>query len=234
MGIGRLDDRGSVADQYRMKCAPPTGWVLLLLLLMSEVGMAQNARNPVPPEVLVRAQKAVQDLGLEVRKGNYSFVVETMYGPWKSKEVRRSGGEGAFAKSVLVDIPRKMREQGIQITQFTAGRPTSAFEVRPVMKVIKDGDVGAMKEVSHYREWLVFVPTTRRCRISQAGKVTFVESTGYQAAVVTKGKNDWTFINGSGLSVDQLRGLFSSLPISKEQLGLPKVGPFVRVGSGTR
>ena len=45
-----------------------------------------------------------------------------------------------------------------------------------------------------------------------------IESIGFQVAVSDKGKNDWTFIDGSGLTVNDLRGLFVTLP---QDLELP-------------
>lgn len=157
--------------------------------------------------------------------GNYAHLMETMYGPWKAKEARRLGGEQALIRKVIVEIPQKMREQGLQITEIKAGRPTGAFEVNAIMR-------GG--QVVGFREWLVFVPTTQRCRVAQEGRVRFVESSGFQVAIVSQGQNDWKFINGAGLSVDNLRRLFPTLPSKKEDLGLPVVSDFIEVKSGTR
>jgi hypothetical protein len=43
-------------------------------------------------------------------------------------------------------------------------------------------------------------------------KPLIIESLGYQAAISPKDKLDWTFIDGAGLKVSDLRGLFITLP----------------------
>jgi hypothetical protein len=45
-----------------------------------------------------------------------------------------------------------------------------------------------------------------------------IESTGFQVAISDKGKADWTFIDGSAVSVNDLRSLFGNLP---QDLELP-------------
>jgi hypothetical protein len=58
------------------------------------------------------------------------------------------------------------------------------------------------------------VPTATKFRIVRPGdpKPLVIESIGYQVAISDKGKNNWTFIDGSGLSVNDLRGLYVNLP----------------------
>jgi hypothetical protein len=58
------------------------------------------------------------------------------------------------------------------------------------------------------------IPTVTKFRIIRQGEVKpiFIESVGFQVAISDKGKNDWTFIDGSGLTVNELRGLFVNLP----------------------
>lgn len=216
-----------VVDLYPMRLFP--AWMFfgasLVVLSTSQEVAGDVVRRPVPPQVMEQARKAVQAMGLEVLKENYGHLYDTMYGPWRVRKARALGGENVLREKIAVDMPAVIRRNGMQVTKFTAGRPTSAFEVRPVMK----GGGGVVKEVSYFREWLVFVPTTRQCRIVHEGQLTVLESTEFQVAIATQGKNDWTFINGSGLSMDELRSMFPTLPATKQKLGLPKVGPFVKV-----
>ena len=43
-----------------------------------------------------------------------------------------------------------------------------------------------------------------------------IESIGFQVALADKGKNDWTFIDGAGLTTADLRSLFITLPQDME------------------
>ena len=49
-----------------------------------------------------------------------------------------------------------------------------------------------------------------------------VHSTGFQVAVTDKGKEDWTFIDGAGVTVNDLRSLFVNLPMNLELPPLEK------------
>jgi hypothetical protein len=44
------------------------------------------------------------------------------------------------------------------------------------------------------------------------------ESTGFQVAISDKGSNEWYFIDGSAVTVSELRSLFITLP---EKMDLP-------------
>jgi hypothetical protein len=86
-------------------------------------------------------------------------------------------------------------------------------------------DVVAGEEVESliFTKWMVLIPTVTTFRVILEGetKPRLIESTGFQVAVSEKGKNDWSFIDGSGLTVNDLRGLFATLP---QDLQLPPVG----------
>jgi hypothetical protein len=83
---------------------------------------------------------------------------------------------------------------------------------------------GGLKEVDHYEEWLVFVPTTVRFRVIEAdtGKARILEKDGFQVAVAKQGTEDWHFIEGAAVTVDDLRTLFPTLPVRRAQLGIPE------------
>jgi hypothetical protein len=65
-----------------------------------------------------------------------------------------------------------------------------------------------------FTKWLVLVPTATKFRIIREGetKPLVIDSIGFQIAISEKGRNEWTFIDGSGLTVNDLRSLFGTLP----------------------
>jgi hypothetical protein len=69
-----------------------------------------------------------------------------------------------------------------------------------------------------YTKWMVFVPTLTQYRLflEKERKSVIIEKVGYQVAVSEKGKNDWTFIDGSGLTLNTLRRLYVTLPQDME------------------
>jgi hypothetical protein len=93
--------------------------------------------------------------------------------------------------------------------------------VSPGTKVIKENGKDVERLV--FTKWLVLVPTVTTFRIMRQGepKPLVIESTGYQVAISDKGKSDWTFIDGAGLTPADLRGIFITLP---QDMELPPVG----------
>lgn len=186
------------------------------LILVSGVSRGQVTEE-VPPAVLASAVEAVRALGNEVVMGKFSVAIERMNPLWKERTAGRMGGMVELEKQ-LEGVARQMLQQGISITAFQPHGQPRGFEVWPGKKVVVvDG-----KEVEQmiFTKWLVLVPTVTRFRIHPEGQIrpTMVESVGFQVVVADKGKDDWTFIDGSGVSVNELRGLFINLP---KELELP-------------
>jgi len=75
-----------------------------------------------------------------------------------------------------------------------------------------------------YTKWLVLGPTVTRFRAMIEGDPVAVniESTGFQVAISDKGSDEWTFIDGSAVSVNDLRSLFITLPKDLELPPLEK------------
>ena len=96
-----------------------------------------------------------------------------------------------------------------------------AYEVVPGKKVVRENGKDVERMV--YTKWMILVPTVTRYRIMQEGnpRALVIESTGFQVAISDKDKNDWTFIDGSGLKPGDLRGVFITLPRDME---LPRIG----------
>lgn len=176
--------------------------------------------EPVPPDVGGSAVAAVAKLGDEVVLGRYQVAVDRMNPLWKDRAAARMGGKEALEKQ-LAAVAAQMVQQGISMISFKPQGQPRVYQVSPGKKTVKEGGVAVDKLV--YTKWLVFVPTVTKFRIMREGvpKPLVIESTGYQVAVCDKGTNDWTFIDGAGLKVADLRGLFITLP---QDLELPPVG----------
>lgn len=167
-------------------------------------GEAEVIADAVPPEVVQSATSAVATLGNEVVLGRYQAALERMNPLWKERVSQRMGGMQALEEQ-LAKIPEEMVRQGITML---SSRPEGA----PIVH-----QVGPQKGKSGnlvYTKWLVLVPTMTKFRLIREGnpKPLVIESLGYQVAISPKDKLDWTFIDGAGLKVSDLRGLFITLP----------------------
>ncbi|MCX6868635.1 MAG: hypothetical protein NTV46_21005 [Verrucomicrobia bacterium] len=171
--------------------------------------------EPVPPQVEAAAVAAVAKLGDEVVLGHYQMAVERMNPLWKERAAKRMGGMDALEKQ-LATVAAQMVQQGISMISFKPQGQPRSYEVAPGKKVVKENGVNIEKLV--FTKWLVLVPTVRKIRIMREGtpKPLVIESIGYQVAIADKGKNDWTFIDGAALNVNDLRGLFVTLPQNME------------------
>ena len=194
--------------------------MILGLLLASQAGVSGER----PPEALkAEAVAATRQLGLEVMRGNYSYTIQRMYPRWKVQAAKRIGGMDKLVK-LLAEVPKEMKRNGITILSFEAGAPEKVFEVTGVMGKTAEG-----KEFTVFTEWLVLVPTAMKYLVIEGetgnrGKKRYLMTTGYQVAVKKKGTQEWYFIDGSSLSIAELRRTFPSLPATKEALKLPVVG----------
>jgi hypothetical protein len=183
---------------------------------------AENAApeaSVAPADVVASAVAAVADLGNEVVMGRYQVAVERMNPLWKERVANRMGGMKELEKQ-LAGVARQMVQQGVSMISFKPQGTPRSFEVGPGRKVEKVA--GEEVESLVFTKWLVLIPTVTKFRILPQGQVKpiVIDSKGFQVAVADKGSKDWTFIDGSGLSVNDLRGLFVTLP---KDLELPPV-----------
>ena len=177
-----------------------------------------GASPMAPPEVVASAVAAVASLGDEVVRGRYQVAVERMNPQWKKRTAERLGGPEALEKQ-LAGVAQQMVQQGISMISFKPQGQPRAYEVGAGKKVEKIN--GQEVESLVFNQWMVLIPTVTKFRITRQNEKTLViESIGFQVAVSDKGKNNWTFIDGSGLSVNDLRGLFFNLP---QDMQLPPV-----------
>ena len=171
----------------------------------------------VPPAVTASAVKAVSELGREVVLGRYQVAIERMYPVWKERTAKRMGGVEKLQMQ-LENVSKQMLQQGVSITDFTPAGQPRAFEVYPG-KIVETID-GKKVEKLRYTKWLILVPTVTKFRAMIKGDPVAVniESTGFQVAICEKGKDEWSFIDGSAVTVNELRSLFITLP---QDLELP-------------
>jgi hypothetical protein len=167
-------------------------------------GEAEVIADAVPPEVMQSATSAVATLGNEVVLGRYQAALERMNPLWKERVSQRMGGMQALEEQ-LAKIPEEMVRQGITMLSSKPEGAPIVHQVGP-----QKGKSGNLV----YTKWLVLVPTMTKFRLIREGnpKPLVIESLGYQVAISPKDKLDWTFIDGAGLKVSDLRGLFITLP----------------------
>jgi hypothetical protein len=171
-----------------------------------------------PAQILASAVTAVGALGKEVVLGNYQVAIQRMNPMWKERTAKRMGGMEQLEMQ-LDGVAKQMVQQGISMMDFRPDGNPRGFEVWPGKKI----DVVNGQEVESliYTKWMVLVPTVTRFRINRENeKALIIDSIGYQVAISDKDKLDWTFIDGSGLNLNDLRSLFANLP---QDLQLPIV-----------
>lgn len=170
-----------------------------------------------PPEVVASAIAAVRQLGEQVVLGHYEVAVDRMYPQWKEKAARQAGGAEKL-RGQLDAAKAQMLKQGVSMISFKPDGDPGVHEVWPGKKVETVG--GQQVETLIYTKWMILIPTVTQFRILKDGQFHVIESRGFQVAISDKGKNDWTFIDGSGLKVSELRSLFLTLP---DDIQLPKI-----------
>lgn len=195
-------------------------WFFLLAMATRLCGQDLSVEK-VPEEITKSVVAAVEALGKEVVLGKYQVAIDRMYPHWKERAAKRIGGMEKLEKQ-LADVSKEMLKRGISITDFKPQGQPRAFEVYPG-KAVQIID-GKETEVMRYTKWLVLVPTVTRVRMLIKGDPVVVnyESTGFQVAICDKGSDEWYFIDGSGVTVNELRSLFITLPESIELPPLEK------------
>jgi hypothetical protein len=173
-----------------------------------------------PPDVVASAVAAVEKLGSEVTRGNYAVAIERMNPLWKERLAKQTQGGMEEVKKQIEGASKRMTQEGVSIISSVPQGTPRSFEVGPGKQVEKvDGEE---VEIQIFTKWMVFVPTLTKYRYILPGdpKPLLIEKLGYQVAVSDKGKNDWTFIDGSGLTLNTLRRLYVTLP---QDLDLPPI-----------
>jgi hypothetical protein len=197
--------------------------MILLATILSMAVSGVDAQVAAPAEVTSAAVAAVKAMGDQVVLGRHQEAIKRMYPQWKESVAKREGGmEKLEAK--LAGIVKQMNEQGVQVLSFRPEGVPTAYEVGPGKEVVEEN--GKKVEKMIYKQWLLLIPTVTEYRITQPGKggelpkFLVITSSGFQVAISDKDKNDWTFIDGSGVTVPELRRLFITLP---DTLVLPEI-----------
>src|SRR5690606_32995665 len=128
---------------------------------------------------------------------------------WKELVAVRAGGMEKLQEQ-LDSVPKLMTQNGVSMISFKPAGPPRSFEVGNGKKV----DPNTGREVFDYQQWLVLVPTVNQVRMFIDGekRPRVIESTGFQVAIADKNQLEWTFIDGAGLDLNDLRTLFINLP----------------------
>lgn len=192
--------------------APP----LAPLPKVAEQPAVQEVSSVAPPDVVAAASEAVAGLGNEVVLGRYQVALQRMNPQWKERTAARIKGGMPELERQLAGVAQQMVQQGISMISFKPQGQPRSYEVGPGKKV--DTVNGEEVESLVFSKWLVMIPTVTKFRIIRPGetKPIFIESVGFQVAISDKGKNDWTFIDGSALTVNDLRSLYMTLPQDME------------------
>jgi hypothetical protein len=201
-------------------------WALAVALTGTAAAQesSEATAGGVPPEVIASAKAAVVKLGQDVTRGEFRAAIERMNPQWRKRLAGRTpGGEPELLRRVD-ETAKAMARQGVSVVSCVVGpEPCQAFEVGIGKQQVRNPQ-GEMIEVQVHTQWLVLVPTVTRYRQVRLddpkAPPLVVEKTGFQVAVADKGKDNWTFIDGSGLSVSELRREFVNLP---QDLKLPPV-----------
>jgi len=184
---------------------------------------ASNASNAAgaPADVVKAAMVATSELGERVARGQLQFAYERMYPRWKERMAKRNGGAAAMGEQ-LRELAAQMQAQGVSILSVKVAAAGKAYSVWP--KRVVTTVAGSPVESFADSRWVVLVPTVTRMRIRDEGvtdkvpRFRVIDSSGFQVAISEKDKLDWFFIDGSGVTVSDLRSLFPTLP---ENLELP-------------
>ncbi|MGJ8695832.1 MAG: hypothetical protein ACSHYF_05900 [Verrucomicrobiaceae bacterium] len=202
----------------------------IIVILSTLTGFGQEglvrlpARQAVPEEVMVEAQKATQALMNQVVRGNVDAAFLHMNPDWKKIEARKNGGAEKLAEKLRENFA-SLQAKGITLKAAEAKRPVMGWEVDFGHRTVMVD--GVEQKVGVYKQWMVFVPTVSQIsaidRNARPVKTYEIRSDSFQVALCPKGANNWTFIDGADLKGVSLRQLFPYLPKQDDQLGLPKV-----------
>jgi hypothetical protein len=196
---------------------------ILSLMMLCLVASGVNAQVEVPQEVATSAVAAVKAMGDQVVLGRHQVAIDRMYPQWKESVAKREGGMEKL-EARLAGIVKQMTEQGVQLKSFRPEGVPTAYEVGPGKEVVEEG--GKKVERMIYKQWLLLIPTVTEYRITKPGaagelpKFLVITSRGFQVAISDKDKDDWTFIDGAGVTVPELRRLFITLP---DTMVLPEI-----------
>ena len=159
---------------------------------------ADAQRIVVDPAIAEQAQAAVQKLGIELMKGNFTYSQERMYPRWKRRLAKRVGSMEEL-EAQLASGDQQRVKMGLIVTSYQAAKPTAFFDVwrakqvDPITGQVTRDDRGDQTIVSH---WLAVVPFTTQIKIpdpQQGGRMRTLEENSYTIAIPRKAPANGTF-----------------------------------------
>lgn len=168
----------------------------------------------VPEAAVASAVEAVAALGRDVVQGKYHVALERMNPKEKERLAKQVGGLEALQQK-LDSVPAAMVSQGVRMLSCKPEGQPRAYGVEPKPTQIREQGRTVTRMV--HSQWLVLVPTVTKFRVlhrieNEPDRWVEIESQSFQVAVSDRDKEDWTFIDGAGLTVGRLRNLYVTLP----------------------
>lgn len=202
-------------------------YLTIFSVMVMSLARVDAQRVAIDPAIADQAQAAVQKMGTELMRGNFKYSQERMYPRWKRRLAKRIGSMERLEQQLASGDQQRVK-MGLIVTSYHADKPTAFFDVWRAKKVDPDSgklildDDGREIVVSH---WLAVVPTTTQVKVpdpQQGGRMRTLEEKSYAIAVAEQGSNDWYFLTGMKPTIQDLRSMFPSLPLDRNELGLPE------------
>ncbi|MBN8458442.1 MAG: hypothetical protein J0M04_11460 [Verrucomicrobia bacterium] len=173
---------------------------------------AQAQAANAPPQVVASAVAAVEKLGMDVTKGDFKIAIDRMNPEWMARLAKQTPGGREAIQKQIEGAAKRLAQEGVSIVSSVPMGQPRTFEVSPGKRLEKVN--GQDVEVLVFTKWMVLVPTLTKYRMLLKGdpKPVFIEKIGFQVAVADNGKDNWTFIDGSNLTVSALRRVYPTLP----------------------
>ena len=194
-----------------------------VLLPAQDLVESEVQPEEVPEAAIASAVEAVAELGKSVVRGNYQMALDRMNPKEKKLLAEKMGGLEALEKK-LAEAPAQMERNGVKVVFSKPKGKPQAYAVTPVfVKPSEQGGAGGEEGKGRwfYSQWLVVVPTLTRYEVrlpteGDGEQLVRIENLSFQVAVSDRGKDDWTFINGAGLTLGRLRNHYRTLPADIE------------------
>lgn len=165
------------------------------------------------PLYLQSAKLATEKLSDEILKGNMDYAIANIYDRWKKKLSMRFGGEAKLIEGLKKTVI-EMHTDNTVITDIQIGEPKHIYYV---WMQRKKGMTVVTFPFDYTFQKLVIVPMTQYVTFNRdpktGGKLN-VEKNTYQLAVYDENSKKWSFISSNGISINDLRGLFPTLPLN--------------------
>ena len=210
------------------------------MLVLTNCVFAQAEKSPeqvipttdptveTPAETIASCQRATQELGNNVIKGNYLYAHDKVYPRYKKRQVAVHGDKKY--KEQFLNVGKVLNKMGVTITSFKAEEPVGFFRVWPQIKPdaklkLERGEQKDLLAGDVVYNRLVIVPTIQEWifRDTNGGPPRKLKREGFQVAIaketIIPGEEKWTFIDGGTIKPQELRAMFPSLP---QKLVLPQ------------